>query len=74
VRAISPISTDARRLLPASFGLGFAGRPEIRVVAACLIFFAVVDRIFGIAASCSLPALGLFSDNCLKKRYRFAGQ
>jgi hypothetical protein len=58
LRTISPISTDARRLLPGSFGLDFAGRPEIRLVAARLIFFAVVGRIFGIAASCSLPALG----------------
>ncbi|HEX9587189.1 MAG TPA: hypothetical protein VGA15_05530 [Bradyrhizobium sp.] len=74
MRTISPISTGARRLLSESFGLGFAGRPDILVVAACLIFFAVLGRIFGIAASCSLPALGLFSDNYLKKRYLFAGR
>jgi hypothetical protein len=42
------------------------------LVTACLIFLAVVGRIFGIAASCSLPALGPFLRQLSQKRYLFA--
>src|SRR3984893_11641456 len=68
LRTISPISAEARRLLPKSFGLGLAGRPGMRVIAACFSFFAALGRIFGICAPLAFCDV-LFSDKYLKKWY-----
>ena len=46
----------------------------MRAIAARFSFFAVVGRIFGIACVLFAFCAGWFSDNCLKKRYQFAGE
>src|ERR1700732_4376165 len=68
MRTISPIS-ETRRLTPESFGLGFAGRPGMRVIAACFIFFGVFGRIFGIVRAPLAFCVAMFSHKCLKKWY-----
>ena len=60
-RTISPISAETRRLLLESFGLGLAGRPVPRAIAACFgIFLVVLGRIFGIACAPIAFCVGVF--------------
>ena len=49
LRTISPISAETGRPLLRSFGLGFAGRPAMRAIAARCSFLTFLGRIFGIA-------------------------
>jgi hypothetical protein len=69
LRTISAISAETRRLLPESFGLGLAGRPVMRVIAACFSLFAVFGRIFGIGYASVAFCVLLFSDKYLKNWY-----
>jgi hypothetical protein len=63
---VSPISADARRLKPDSFGLGLDGRPAMRAIAARFGFLAF-GRYLGIAGAPLAFCVAMFSDNCLKK-------
>src|ERR1700688_1080038 len=66
-RTISPLHADTRpRPPPAALGLGFAGRPGMRAIPACLSFLDFFGRKLGIATPPRILSV-LFCDKGLKK-------
>jgi hypothetical protein len=74
MRSISPVSVEMA--LPESFGLGLAGRDEVRPLAARAIFFMFLTgrgRILGIASPvCVSPLMFCDTPECLKNWCRVA--